>query len=206
MADTKTELAAMEVASIALQKLDGDQQRRVIQWLIDSLGIGGIALDGGSPSGDDESYGGDSGVARRAVESNALNATDIKAFMKDKQPKSMVERIACLAYYLAEREGVAAFRSPDIVKANTRAALSRIGNAPRDVTSAERDSGFLASAGGGRKQITARGEALVTALPDREAVKEALRAHPIKRRAKKAGGKKAAKKLASAATRARKTP
>jgi hypothetical protein len=90
----------------------------------------------------------------------------------------MVERIACLGYYLGEFRGTKHFKTADIVWLNTEAAAGRITNASRDMDNADRHSGYIVSAGSGKKQLTVRGEAVVRALPDREAVQAAMKEHP----------------------------
>ena len=47
------------------------------------------------------------------------------------------------------------------------------------------------------RQLTPRGEALVNALPDRAAVKQALADHPLSGRKKKGTGKKKSAKAGS---------
>jgi hypothetical protein len=104
-----------------------------------------------------------------------------KAFMVQKKPSSETERITCLAYYLYKHRGVNAFKTKDISKVNTGAAQSPFSNAAVFARNAAQ-AGYLAKAGGGAKQITALGEAVVEALPDREKVKAAIDAHkwPLK--------------------------
>jgi hypothetical protein len=184
MADTRAELKAMQGASTALESLEPDEQRRVVVWLIDSLGIKGVSV----PSIGTEGAAGAAGAEQDPSKVNQ----GIKAFVQSKQPKTVGERIACLAYHLLKVDGVTQFKSPQITTANTAAAQPRIANISRDLSESERGRHYLASAGKGFKQISPRGEALVEALPDRDAVKTALAAHPVKRRKKAAGTKKAA--------------
>jgi hypothetical protein len=125
-----------------------------------------------------------------------------KDFVALKRPKTSAERIACLGFYLSECRGLHHFKTADIVSLNTEAAQSRMGNPARDMDNAERSSGYLASAGHGSKQISARGEALVRALPDREAAAAALKDHPVRRR--KATAKKATDTDGSSSTTSRK--
>lgn len=102
--------------------------------------------------------------------------------MSQKKPASLVERIACLAYYLTFYRGTPHFKTGDLVLLNTEAAAPRFGNASRDADNADRQNGYLVSAGKGLKQLTPRGEAMVQALPDREAVKAALQEHSYRQR------------------------
>lgn len=101
----------------------------------------------------------------------------IKDFVVKKQPTTLYERVACLAYYLEKAKGVTAFNAKDIEKANTDARQGKIDNPTSVLSDATRKYGFLAQAGGGKKTLAAKGEALVEALPDRERAKEALKKH-----------------------------
>ncbi len=109
-----------------------------------------------------------------------------KQFMAQKRPSSEIERITCLAYFLSHHRNTPAFKTRDLTKLNTEAAQPSFSNAAvfaRNAVQAE----YLSKAGGGSKQITALGEALVDALPDREKVKVAIESNKSsrKRRAKR---------------------
>ncbi|HVV79311.1 MAG TPA: hypothetical protein VHD59_06820 [Pseudolabrys sp.] len=104
-----------------------------------------------------------------------------KAFMAAKRPNTDMERIACLAYFLLHNRQVQAFKTRELTDLNIEAAQPKLSNpsfAARNAVSKQ----YLSLAGGGRKQITPIGEALVEALPDREAVKKALESQPPRRR------------------------
>ena len=93
-----------------------------------------------------------------------------KEFLLIKQPNTNVERVACLAYYLAHNRNITQFKTIDISKLNTEAAQTKLANpsyAVRDALNA----GYLAAAEKGMKQLSAQGELYVDALPDRGAVK-----------------------------------
>lgn len=107
--------------------------------------------------------------------------------MTNKRPSSNAERIACLAYYQTHYRGKTHFKTADLTSLNTESASPTMSNpsqAAKDATKA----GLLASAPKQTRQITSKGEALVKALPDREAAKAATAAFPKPRK------KKAAKK------------
>ena len=116
-----------------------------------------------------------------------------KQFMTEKQPKSDMERITCLAYYLTHNKGVASFKTIDLTHLNVEAAQPRFSNASFTARNAVGQQ-YLAPAGGGKKQITPRGEALVRAMPDRSAVQNALKASPMHGKKRKANAKKSKKK------------
>jgi len=128
-------------------------------------------------------------------ESDMNGGVSAKQFMAQKQPKSDIERITCLAYYLTHVKGVASFKTIDLTHLNVEAAQPRLSNASFTARNAVGQQ-YLAPAGGGKKQITPRGEALVSAMPDRTAVKEALDKHPLHGKKRKSAPKKAKKKSA----------
>jgi hypothetical protein len=113
-----------------------------------------------------------------------------KAFLVLKRPATDVERVSCLAWFLTNERNVPAFKTKVLTDLNREAAQFKLSNPSATARNAVND-GYLAAAGGGQKQITARGEALVEALPDRDKVKAALEAHPARRR--KPSAKKAKK-------------
>jgi len=104
-----------------------------------------------------------------------------KIFMAEKRPATDVERITCLAYYLAHYRNTPHFKTIDLTKLNTEAAQPPFSNATVTARNAAQQT-YLAAAGGGKKQITTRGEALIDALPDREKAKAALEQHPLRKR------------------------
>jgi hypothetical protein len=104
-----------------------------------------------------------------------------KQFMGQKRPGSNYEGVACLAYYLTHSRNTPHFKTADIGKLATEAArpLSNTSLFVRHATSTYR---YLAPAGGGAKQITTLGEAVVEALPDREKVKAAVAEYGVRRK------------------------
>ena len=101
-----------------------------------------------------------------------------KEFLLEKRPNTNVERVACLAYYLAHYRDIHQFKTIDINKLNTEAAQTKLSNASYAVSDAVR-AGYLAAATRGMRQLSAQGEQYVDALPDRNAAKEVkLRTEP----------------------------
>lgn len=96
-----------------------------------------------------------------------------KAFMFEKSPKTDVERVACLAYFLSHYRGVPHFRTKDITGLNTESAHKPFSNTAVSVENAAK-MGYLVPSVKGSKQISALGERFVEALPDRDAAKEIL--------------------------------
>ena len=101
-----------------------------------------------------------------------------KQFMATKQPKGDVERITCLAFYLTQYKGTSQFKTIDLTHLNTEAAQPKFSNASVAARNAV-NMQYLALAGGGKKQVSPRGESVVNALPNRSAVKEALENNPL---------------------------
>ena len=112
-----------------------------------------------------------------------------KEFIMQKQPRSDVERVACLAYYLTHYRNTPYFKTVDISKLNVEAAQSKMSNATVAAANAVK-TGYLAAATKGNKQISAAGELFVQALPDREAARAAMATRKRKRRARKSAKKK----------------
>lgn len=105
-----------------------------------------------------------------------------KEFLLEKQPRTDVERVTCLAYYLSHYRDTPHFKTIDISKLNTEAAQRKFVNAAKAVDNATR-SEYLVTAVKGQKQIGAIGEVFVDGLPDREAAKSAVnKLRPRKRR------------------------
>jgi hypothetical protein len=101
------------------------------------------------------------------------NAPTPKEFLHQKQPKTDVERIACLAYYLTHFRNTPHFKTLDLGKLNTEAAQIKFSNTHYATDNATK-AGYLAAAARGSKQITSWGEQFVAALPDRDAAIKAI--------------------------------
>lgn len=107
-----------------------------------------------------------------------------KEFIFQKQPRSDVEKVACLAFYLTHYRDTPHFKTLDISKLNTDAAQVKFSNAAVAVENATK-KGFLVPAEKGQKQLSAVGEQYVLALPDREAAQSALAGLRKRRKARK---------------------
>lgn len=115
-----------------------------------------------------------------------------KDFLFQKQPSTDIERVACLAYYLACYRSKRHFKTADISKLNTEAAQNALGNASQTVKNAT-NAGFLAPVSRALKQLSAQGERYVDELPDQAAAKAVMK----KRRPKQARRRTAAKRTGS---------
>jgi hypothetical protein len=184
---------AVSTIKEALEKLT-PSQRSTANDIVNRL-LGG-APGAGAPGAGAPSQGEGQGTSRGAglSQPGKGGATSIKAFLANKKPGTDAEKLACIVYYLSQDTDPPHFKAGDLRKAATAAAV-RFSNVSMTMMNATRQNGYLVSAGGHHShQITGRGEALVEALPDREAVKVALDAHPFRsggRSAKKRAKKKA---------------
>lgn len=188
------ELESLKTVLHALEPLDETQRRFVLKEAAERLGISGVLpatltnnqtrQDGGIPAngGATTPVGGVSG---------SITGQTPKQFLKAKSPKTDVLKIACLAYYLTHARSQPHFKTKDFTKLNIEAGGTPMSNPSMAVDNATKQNKFLGSVGHGNKQITALGEDVVDALPNEEAVKNALanQRKLRKKRAKKAGAK-----------------
>jgi hypothetical protein len=91
-----------------------------------------------------------------------------KEFLLQKAPRTDVQRVACLAFYLAQYRNLAHFKTSDLSALNTEAAQQRFSNIATAASNAVQ-SGYLVSAGKDKRQLSAHGEQFVLALPDQAA-------------------------------------
>lgn len=113
-----------------------------------------------------------------------------KQFLVEKEPRTDVERIACLAFYLTHYADTPHFKTLDLSKLNTEAAQSKFSNAAVSVENATKMGYLVPAPTRGHKQVSAAGERFVQALPDRDAAKAAMNA--IRSRMRKRGPAKRA--------------
>lgn len=106
-----------------------------------------------------------------------------KDFIFEKQPKTDLERVVCLAYYLTHYRDTPYFKTFDISKLNTEAAQIKFSNPAVAVDNATK-IGYLVPATKGQKQLSTIGEIFVSSLPDREKAKEAIKNLRPKRKSK----------------------
>lgn len=133
------------------------------------------------------------GAGPSAVGTARPNAnTDVKTFVKDKDPNSETQRVACLAYYLANFRDTHAFKTLDISKLNTEAKGPTFNVARAVNNAANAKHKYFSPVGKGQKQITSHGDEIVEALPDLEKVKEVEARKSTKRGRPKKKSKKSA--------------
>lgn len=97
-----------------------------------------------------------------------------KEFLLEKKPKTGIERIACLAYYLTHYRDMPHFKTSDLTQLNTEAAQPRFSSAGA-ISGNAVAAQYIVSSTKGKRQISAIGEQLVQALPDRKAAELVLK-------------------------------
>jgi hypothetical protein len=169
MIETDDEFTVLNKILAALQPLTPDKRRRIVRSLTSLLNIDRIGEPGqeaqletsAEPTG-----------SHRLPFSTDLTISP-KQFLLQKQPRTDVERIACLAFYLTHYRDIPHFKTLDLAKLNTEAAQPKFSNTAYAATNAAK-MGYLAPAPKSQRQISAAGEQFVQALPDRDAARLAM--------------------------------
>lgn len=176
-----SELATLNDVVAALERLpDEGQRRRVLRTAATFLGLDSADV---APTSGEATIA----TARESEPKGAFSedrTISPKEFLVRKQPKTDVERVACLGYYLTHYRDTPQFKTLDISKLNTEAAQPKFSNAAVAVNNATL-LGYLVQATRGNKQLSAQGELFVQALPDREAAKVAMASLKPRRRRRK---------------------
>jgi hypothetical protein len=155
------EIRVLTVILNNLRSVGAESRERILQTAETYFGLNSRAVPE-APLGN--------GVATSFSEEHPISP---KEFVFQKQPRSDVEKVACLAFYLTHYRDTPHFKTLDISKLNTDAAQVKFSNAAVAVDNATK-KGFLVPAEKGQKQLSAVGEQYVLALPDREAAHAAL--------------------------------
>ena len=148
----------------ALQRLEPEARARILHTIGTYFGIGTrvVSSQAGTLAGN--------GTSSSFSEDRSISPKD---FIMQKQPRSDVEKVACLAFYLTHYRDTNHFKTLDISQLNTEAAQVKFSNAAVAVDNATR-KGFIVPLGKGQKQLSAIGEQFVLALPDRDAAQAAF--------------------------------
>ena len=175
--DSEREITALQAVISALQALDSDSRRRIFDTVATFFQIKSesrshsdrpVASDAASPGPAYPAFSTDMSISP-------------KEFLFQKQPRSDVERIAVLAYYLTHYRELPQFKTLDLSKLNTEAAQPKFSNAASSAGNAVK-RGYLLPTTKGQRQLSAAGERFVEALPDREAAREAMNAAQLRRK------------------------
>jgi hypothetical protein len=167
-----SEVSALQTVIGALHPLDEEARGRILESAATFLRIE-IHSHGSSLSRQSTAATGvglASAPTSRFSEDTSMSPKD---FLLEKQPRTDVERIACLAYYLTHYRGTQHFKTLDLSLLNTEAAQPKFANTAYSSNNAVK-LGYLVPSVKGQRQLSAIGERFVRALPDREAAKEAL--------------------------------
>lgn len=193
MSDNRTtdEPDVLRVVIDALNQIDVEGRERILRYVSNYFGLD--VSNGPRPAASQQSIIMNPSRDDRQPTFADRAVLSPEEFIHEKQPQTGVERVACLAYYLAQYRDTPHFQTTDISKLITEAAQLKFANAANSVSNAV-ESGLLVRAGKGKKQISAVGERFVDALPDREDAKAVLgRMRPRRSRKKSSNTKKARK-------------
>lgn len=167
------EFEALQAVIAALRNLDPDARQRILESTATFLGISSLHSRikevqlSAVPS-----HVSLSDTAARAPFSEDTSMSP-KDFVAEKAPRTDVERIACLAYYLTHYRHTPHFKTLDISMLNTEAAQPKFSNTAYSTNNAVK-LGYIVPSTKGQRQLSALGERFVRALPDRSAAKDVL--------------------------------
>jgi hypothetical protein len=151
MSTSDDEFEVLNKILAALQPLTPDQRRRIVRSLTSLLSV---AQEGAVYENQNDSS--QISTTHRVPYSADLSISP-KQFLLQKQPRTDVERIACLAFYLTHYRDAPHFKTLDLAKLNTEAAQPKFSNTAYAATNAAK-MGYLAPAPKGQRQISAAGE------------------------------------------------
>lgn len=170
----KEELAIFEQIVSGLAALDTAARIRLLQSVATFLEIdpSTLSITSRESEGVNESATLLTGkrTQHRFSESSQLSPKD---FLLQKEPRTDVERVTCLAYYLTHHRDTPQFKTLDISRLNMEAAHQKFTN-PAHAVKIATAKRLLAEGQKGQKQISAIGERFVEVLPNRESAKEVL--------------------------------
>jgi len=171
--------AALNDILAALKKVKPADRERLLTTVATFLNIGFSSSTASTvPTTHAASQRGGTSSAGSATSFSEDRSISPKDFILQKQPRTDVEKVACLAYYLTNYRGTQHFRTVDLSKLNTEAAQRKFANSTWAVNNALK-MGYLVPVARGQKQLSAVGEQFVNALPDRDAAKAVMaRARP----------------------------
>src|SRR2546426_8174007 len=123
--DPNRDVELLQVIIGALQPVSREARVRILEAAASFLGLQRIAAtSNGRPS-----VSGSTRTDQRRPSFSADLSMSPKEFMLEKQPRTDVERVACLAYYLTNYRDQPSFKTLDLSKLNTEAAQPKFANA-----------------------------------------------------------------------------
>jgi len=166
------EFRAIQQALEALEPLGKDRWKFAVNMILARLGMGDVPTDRlGSLGGR---------TASIPARNSTTETVSIKEFIKAKAPRTDLERLTCLAYYLTHERGIEVFTTREIRKLNEEARGQPLANPSATANNAVSQNKYLSPVGHGKRRMTILGEDFVEALPDREKVKEVLQGRPAR--------------------------
>lgn len=150
------------------QPVDKSAANKIISFVM----TGSALSDSGGARGDQS--GGSGAVGASSGSDLNPSSSSPKQFIASKKPNTQYERVACIADYLTNVRNMPQFDNDAIIALNTEAAQPPIRNIGVIVRDTAHKYGYLSAGNGNNKQVTVLGEAVVAALPDRDAVKVAI--------------------------------
>jgi hypothetical protein len=164
------ELGLFQKIAAGLAECDKETQVRILQSVVTFLKLNEIRLQENTSSMSGPSLGKSSAPVHSFQQTAEISPKD---FLAEKAPQTDIDRVACIAYYLTHYRDMPYFATLDISKLNTEAAQQKFTNAAQAMKNAT-NRGLIVPASRGKKQLSARGERFVQALPDRDAARQAL--------------------------------
>jgi hypothetical protein len=177
------EFEALQVIIEALRPLDLEARNRILESVATFLGVAPIAAARSRevlrPPTVSGHFSNSTSSSPAFSENTNMSPKD---FLNEKRPKTDVERIACLAYYLTHYRDTQHFKTLEISALNTEAAQPKFSNTANSTMNAAK-MGYIVPSTKGHRQLSALGERFVLALPDRVAAKDVLLS--LRRRSKR---------------------
>jgi len=175
------EIEALQAVIAALRNLDHEARNRILDSAATFLGIARIPSRTVATDFSSSALSGSSSQRSPYSQDTAMSPKD---FLAEKAPKTDVERIACLAYYLTHYRSTPHFKTLELSLLNTEAAQAKFSNTAYAANNAVK-LGYIVPSTKGQRQLSAIGERFVQALPDRSAAKAVLEAMRRKSRTKR---------------------
>lgn len=188
-ANSADDLTALRAVLESLRPLAKEDQLRILRSVLHFLNLSDLGDSGNDTA--EISLNERKSVAGQVKKSNLEGSwftskpeVSPKEFLRQKQPRTDVERIACLAFYLTHYRATQHFKTADLSAVNLEAAQPKFSNASDAASNAQR-AGFLAHGLKGQRQLSAYGEQFVNALPDHEAAKTVYALRPKRKNSKR---------------------
>lgn len=189
MTSKPDDFEAVRTLVATLSGFDAKDQERIIRWAREKLGL---AISSESDAVHEKTS--TSGIPTGSTEKQSSGARDIKSFVAEKSPASVIQFTATVAYYYrfeappAERKET--ITPDDLQEACRKAGRDRLSNPHQTLINAH-NAGLLDKAERGSYRINTVGENLVAmTLPGSGQTKISKKSKGVKSRIKTASGKR----------------